>query len=81
FLATAANLLVVNPATGVSSVKELIDLAKARPGQLSFAAGSSLSRINGELFKSMAGMDSVAVPYKSNPQGVADLVGGQVAFM
>lgn len=80
-LATAANLLVVNPSLGVSSVKELIQLAKAQPGKLNFAYGNSLSRTNGEMFKSMAGIDIVGVPYKSNPQGVTDLIAGHVSMM
>jgi tripartite-type tricarboxylate transporter receptor subunit TctC len=80
-LATAANLLVVNPSLGISTVKELIQLAKSQPGKLSFAGGSSLSRVNGELFKSMAGIDIVPIAYKSNPQGVTDLLGGHVQLM
>lgn len=80
-LATAANLLVVNPALGVSTLKDLIQLAKAQPGKLSFAYGSSLSRVNSEMLKSMAGIDIVGVAYKSNPQGVADLLGGHVQLM
>lgn len=79
--ATAANLLVVNPALGVSSVKELIQLAKSQPGKLSFAHGSSLSRVNGEMLKSMAGIEIVGVAYKSNPQGVTDLLGGHVQMI
>lgn len=80
-LAIAANLLVVRPELGVSSVRELIQMAKAQPGRLSFAYGSSLSRLNGEMLRSMAGIDILPVPYKSNPQGVSDLLGGQVQFM
>jgi len=80
-LATAANLLVVSPSLGVSTVKDLIQLAKAHPGKLNFAYGSSLSRTNGEMFKSMAGIDIVGVPYKSNPQGVTDLIAGHVSMM
>lgn len=80
-LATAANLLVVNPSLGISSVKELIQLAKAQPGKLSFAYGNSLSRVNAEMFKSMAGIDIVGVPYKSNPHGVTDLIAGHVSMM
>lgn len=80
-LAIAANLLVVRPELGPSSVRELIQMAKAQPGKLSFAYGSSLSRLNGEMLRSMAGIDIVAVPYKSNPQGVTDLLGGQVQLM
>lgn len=80
-LAVAANLLVVRPELGLSSVRELIQMARAQPGRLSFAHGSSLSRLNGEMLRSMAGIDIVAVPYKSNPQGVTDLLGGQVQLM
>ncbi len=80
-MATAANLLVVSSSLGVSSVKELIQLARAQPGKLSFASGSSLSRVNGEMFKSMTGIDIVHVAYKSNPQGVTDLLAGHVQLM
>lgn len=80
-MATAANLLVVSTSLGVSSVKELIQLAKAQPGKLSFASGSSLSRVNGEMFKSMTGIDIVHIAYKSNPQGVTDLLAGHVQLM
>jgi tripartite-type tricarboxylate transporter receptor subunit TctC len=80
-LASAANLLVVNPSLGVSSVRELVRMAKAQPGKLSFAYGSSLSRVNSEMLKSMAGIDIVGVAYKSNPQGVTDLLGGHVQMM
>lgn len=80
-MATAANLLVVSPSIGVSSVKELIQLAKSQPGKLSFAVGSGLSRVNGEMFKSMAALDIVPIAYKGNPQGVNDLLGGHVQLM
>ncbi|MCW5656854.1 MAG: tripartite tricarboxylate transporter substrate binding protein [Burkholderiaceae bacterium] len=80
-LAIAANLLVVSPAFGPASVRELIALAKAQPGKLKFAHGSSLSRMNGEMLRSMAGIDIVPVPYKSNPQGITDLLGGHVQLM
>ncbi len=80
-LAIAANLLVVNPSLGVTNVKELIQMAKAQPGKLNFAAGSSLSRVNGEMFKSMAAIDIVPIAYKSNPEGVTDLLAGHVQLM
>lgn len=80
-LAVAANLLVVRPELGPSSVRELIQMARTQPGRLSFAYGSSLSRLNGEMLRSMARIDMVPVPYKSNPQGVTDLLGGQVQLM
>jgi len=80
-LAAAANLLVVSPALGPTTLAELLALAKSQPGKLSFAHGSSLSRMNSEMLRSMAGIDIVPVAYKSNPQGVTDLLGGHVQLM
>ncbi len=82
-VATVPNLLVVNPNVPAKSVKELIALAKAKPGQLSFASsgnGTSL-QLSGELFKTMAGVDILHVPYKGSSPAVADLIGGQVSMM
>ena len=64
---TAPNVLIVNSSSPAKSVKELIALAKSRPGQLNYgstASGSS-SHLAAELFKSMAGIDIVRVPYKA----------------
>jgi tripartite-type tricarboxylate transporter receptor subunit TctC len=80
-LGTIPMALVVNPSLPVNSVPELIAYAKANPGKLSFGAGSSSSRISVEMFKTMTGTDIVHVPYKSNPQAVTDLLGGQVQLM
>ena len=79
---TATNnlLLVVSLAVPVKSVKELIELAKAKPGQLRFASpgtGSS-PHLAGELFKSLAGIDMVHVPYKGSPQYVIDLLAARI---
>ena len=79
---TATNnlLLAVPLSLPVKSVKELVDLAKARPGQLRFASpgvGSS-PHLAGELFKSLAGIDLIHVPYKGSPQYVVDLLAGRV---
>ena len=79
-LAITPNVLVVNPALPVNSVKELIAYAKANPGKLSFGSGSTSSRIAGELLKTLAGIDMLHVPYKSNPQVVTDLLGGQISL-
>jgi len=78
-----ANLLVLHPTVPVKSVKELIALAKAKPGELNYASGSAGSspHIAGELFKTMAGLDIVRVNYKGSGPAVAALVGGQVQFM
>ncbi|QDO96144.1 tripartite tricarboxylate transporter substrate binding protein [Ferrovibrio terrae] len=80
-LGTIPMALVVNPSVPAKNVKELIAYAKANPGKLSFGAGSSSARIGVEMFKVMTGTDIVHVPYKSNPQAVTDLLGGQVQLM
>jgi tripartite-type tricarboxylate transporter receptor subunit TctC len=69
---------IVHPSVPATSVSELIAHAKANPGKLTFGSGSSSSRIAGEMVKTMAGVDIVHVPYKSNPQAVTDLLGGQI---
>jgi len=72
--------LIANPSVPANNLKELIAYAKANPGKLSFGAGSSSSRMSAELLKSMAGIDMLHVPYKSNPQAVTDLLGGQISI-
>jgi tripartite-type tricarboxylate transporter receptor subunit TctC len=77
------NLLVVNPSVPVNSVRELIALAKSKPGGLSYAstgAGSS-NHLSMEMFKSMTGTDLVHVPYKGSAPAVTDLIGGHVMMM
>ena len=80
----AEGLLVVHPDVPAKSVKELVALAKASPGKLSYASGGlgTTSHLAGELFKSLAKVDMVHVPYKGNAPAITDLVGGrtQVAF-
>ncbi|HEV8645333.1 MAG TPA: tripartite tricarboxylate transporter substrate binding protein [Burkholderiales bacterium] len=82
-VAKMPNLLVVHPSVPAKNVAELIALAKARPGALAFAsAGNGTSQhLSGELFKKMAGVDMIHVPYKGNAPAVTDLVGGQVQVM
>jgi tripartite-type tricarboxylate transporter receptor subunit TctC len=65
------------------SVAELVKLAKARPGQLNYASSGTgtAPHVSAELFKSMAGINLVHIPYKGSPQAVTDLLGGQVALM
>jgi tripartite-type tricarboxylate transporter receptor subunit TctC len=79
----AANILVVHPTLPAKSVKELIALAKARPGELNFATSGNGNSVHlaGELFKSLAGVDVVRVNYKAGSQAVTDLVAGQTQFM
>jgi tripartite-type tricarboxylate transporter receptor subunit TctC len=74
------NILVVNPALPVKSVKELIALAKARPGQLNYstAGTSSGGHLAMELFKSMAGLDILRIAYKGGAPAMTDLISGQV---
>jgi tripartite-type tricarboxylate transporter receptor subunit TctC len=60
------------------TVQELIAHAKANPGKLTFGAGSSSSRIAGEMLKTLGGIDLTYVPYRSNPQAITDLLGGQI---
>ncbi len=83
-LATAApNVLVVHPSVPVKTVKELVALAKARPGQLNFASSGTgtAPHLSGELFKAMAGVNLIHIPYKGSPQAVIDLMAGEVALM
>jgi tripartite-type tricarboxylate transporter receptor subunit TctC len=82
-LAKTPALLVVHPSLPVQSVADLIRLAKARPGQLSFGAGGTGTgpHLAGELFKQMAGVDMLFVPYKGEGPAIADLIGGQISLM
>lgn len=82
-IAAVPNLLVVHPSLPVKSVRELITLAKARPGQLNYAstgAGQS-THLSMELFKTMAGINVVHIPYKGSSPALVDLLGGQVSLM
>ena len=74
------NILVVHPSLPVKSVKDLIALAKARPGAINYAAGTigGSDHLATELFKSMAGVDIVRVSYKNAAIRMADLIGGHV---
>jgi tripartite-type tricarboxylate transporter receptor subunit TctC len=76
----APNILVVHPALPVKNVRELIALAKARPGALSFSTGGngSATHLAPELFKSMTGINMVRIPYKNGGAELADLLGGHV---
>jgi tripartite-type tricarboxylate transporter receptor subunit TctC len=73
-------VLVVNADFAPRSVKELIALAKSKPGELSFASSGigGLQHLNGEMFKQMAGIDLVHVPYKGTSQLLPDLLAGRV---
>ena len=77
------NVLVAHPSVPANSVKELISLAKSRPGTLTFAsAGNGQSNhLSGEIFKSMAGIDMIHVPYKGSAPGLTDTVAGSTSIM
>lgn len=80
-VAASPHLLIIAPSLPVKNVKDLVALARSRPGQLNFAstgAGNS-DHFAGELFKSMTGIDMVHVPYKGGPQASADVSQGQIA--
>ncbi len=80
-LARGGQVMIVHPGVPAKTVKEFIALAKRQPGKLTFGGGSSSSRVASELFQQMAGIKLVHVPYKSNPMGVTDLVGGHIDMM
>jgi tripartite-type tricarboxylate transporter receptor subunit TctC len=76
-------VVVVNPKVPVSDIRELVDYAKKNPGKLTFGSSGTgaASHLCAELFKSMAGIDMLHVPYKGTGQAVTDLVGGQIDVM
>ena len=73
--------LVVNATSQIKTVDDLIKVARAKPGKLNFGSGSSSSLVGSELLKQMAKINVTSVPYKSNPQAVNDLMGGQIDYM
>jgi len=82
-LATVENALVVHPSVQANSVKELIALARANPGKLSFSSPGvgSQAHLAGEMLQAMAGVRMLHVPYKGMAPAMNDLLGGQVSFM
>jgi tripartite-type tricarboxylate transporter receptor subunit TctC len=82
-IAAVPNILEVHPSVPVTTVKELIALAKSKPGGLTYASSGSGTSIHlsAELFKTMAGVDMLHIPYKGSGPAIADLVGGQVNLM
>jgi tripartite-type tricarboxylate transporter receptor subunit TctC len=81
-IAIAPHVLIVHPSLPVKSVKDLVALAKSRPGQLNFASGGpgNSDHLAGELFKSMAHIDIVHVPYKGGVQAASDVANGEVSM-
>src|SRR5450755_2917148 len=82
-VAVSPNILILNPEVPVTNMQQFIAYAKARPGQLSYASGGngSSAHMSMELFKSMAGVDLVHIPYKGSSPALTDVVSGQVAAM
>jgi tripartite-type tricarboxylate transporter receptor subunit TctC len=82
-VASTIYALAVNPGVEAKSVKDLIALAKSRPGKLTFGSSGigAPPHLAGELLKIMTGTDMVHVPYKGTGPALADLIGGQITFM
>src|SRR5215218_6318571 len=78
-LGKGGQIMIVNLNTPAKTVQEFIALAKAQPGKI--GSGSSSSRVAGEMFQQLAGVELLHVPYKSNPLAINDLLGGQINMM
>ena len=81
-VASVPNVLVVSPALGAKTVKELIAMAKAQPGKMNFSSAGigSGTQINGELFNFSAGIKLTHVPYKGAPDALNNVIGGNVQY-
>jgi len=82
-VAIQPNILVVNPGVAAASVKELIALAKSRPGELNYASSGSgaAAHLAGELFKAMTGVQMQHIPYKGAQPALTDVIAGQAQLM
>ena len=82
-IAAAPFILVVHPTLPVKTVRDLITLAKSRPGQINYASASAggMPHLAGELFNSMTGVKLVHIPYKGAAPATIDLLAGQVSLM
>lgn len=82
-LTAVTNLLVVPPSTGWHSVKDILAAAKAKPGQINYASfgSGSTAHLAGELFRSMAGIDIVHIPYKGGAPALIDVMAGRASLM
>jgi tripartite-type tricarboxylate transporter receptor subunit TctC len=81
--ARAPNVLVVHPSVAAHTVKDLVALAKARPGRLNFSSSGTggVSHLSAELFNALAGIDVVHIPYKGAGPAMSALIGGEVQVM
>jgi tripartite-type tricarboxylate transporter receptor subunit TctC len=82
-IGTVPMVVTVNPGVPASSLRELVELAKAKPGAVNFGSGGpgSSNQLATELFASMAGIKMTHIPYKGDTPGIADLLGGHIAFI
>ena len=78
YMGSVALLIAVNNDFPAKTLAELVAYAKAKPGSVTFATASTSQRISSEMFASMAGIKMTHVPYKSGPNAMTDLIGGQV---
>jgi len=81
-VADVPNVLVATPSLGLKSVRDLIELAKAKPGQINYGSAGvgSGTHINGEQFKLAAGINVVHIPFKGTPEALTNTIGGGVQF-
>ncbi len=81
-MATTCYVLSVHPSMPVSNARQLVALAKARPGQLTFSSPGSgtPNHLSGEMLKMLTGIDMQHVPFKGSAQAIADVIGGQIAL-
>jgi tripartite-type tricarboxylate transporter receptor subunit TctC len=82
-LASGPNVLAINPSLQVNSVKELVELAKQKPGDLQYASAGvgSFQHLGGELFKLEAGVDILHVPFKGGGAAMIDVIGGHTKLV
>jgi tripartite-type tricarboxylate transporter receptor subunit TctC len=78
YLGSVPLMVAVNNDVPVKTLKEFVDMAKAKPGQVSFAYASTSQQVSSEMLSSMAGIQMNPIPYKSGPAAMTDLIGGQV---
>ena len=78
YLGSVPLIVAINNEVPAKNLRELVALAKAKPGQLTFATASTSQRVSTEMLASMAGIQMIHVPYKAGPAAMTDLIGGQV---
>ncbi len=81
-VADVPNVLIATPTLGLKSVKDLIDMAKAKPGAMNYGSAGvgSGTHMNGEQFKMVAGINVVHVPYKGTPEAITNTIGGSIQY-